>query len=389
MTTGCEAVHPGWGFLAENPAFAEACADNDLVFVGPLPGHDGAAWATRCARRRRCASGRACRSSPAATGPVDERRGRARRRGRGRLPGAAEGGRWRRRPRHAAASSDAGRARRTRTRSPSGEAEAAFGDGTHLRREGRRAGAARRDPGAGRRARRRADARRARVLDPAPPPEADRGVALGGAHRRAAARRWRRPPSAPAMRLGYRNAGTFEFLLGPDGSFYFIELNARLQVEHPVSELLTGIDLVREQLRVAAGEPLEHTGRAPRRGPRDRGARQRRGSRARLPAGTGARRALRLPHGPGRPRRHARGAGRVDPAVLRLAARQGDRAGTSTARGRSRAACARSGSWRCAACRRPPARRPTCSAARSSPRAATRRRSWRRRRLRALAGEAA
>jgi acetyl-CoA carboxylase biotin carboxylase subunit len=66
--------------------------------------------------------------------------------------------------------------------------------------------------------------------------------------------------------VGYVNAGTFEFLLGPDNRFSFIELNARLQVEHPVTELCTGIDLVRMQIHVACGEPLEVTGRAARRG---------------------------------------------------------------------------------------------------------------------------
>ena len=68
------------------------------------------------------------------------------------------------------------------------------------------------------------------------------------------------------LAVGYRGAGTFEFLLGPEGKPYFIEVNCRLQVEHPVSELVTGIDIVREQVRIAAGEPLQLVGPAPRRG---------------------------------------------------------------------------------------------------------------------------
>ena len=122
-----------------------------------------------------------------------------------------------------------------------------------------------------------------------------------------------------------RNAGTFEFLVGPDGAFYFIELNARLQVEHPVSELCTGIDLVREQLRVAAGEPLELTGRG-------RGA-------ATRPSRVNAEdpacdfllspgRLERFRPLPGRESAWTLGRrGILDPAVLRLAGREVDRVG--------------------------------------------------------------
>ena len=99
--------------------------------------------------------------------------------------------------------------------------------------------------------------------------------------------------------VGYVNAGTLEFLLGPDGSFSFIELNARLQVEHPVTEACTGIDLVRAQLEIAAGEPLALTGRAPRRGTRSRSGSTQRTRRATSCRRPGTITRFRPPLGPG------------------------------------------------------------------------------------------
>ena len=262
VTTGCEAVHPGYGFLSENPAFVEACVDNDLVFVGPpAVGDDDDGRQDRRARRdarrptfRPCPARRARRRSPRRARPPAEIG----------YPvmlkaSAGGGGRGMRLVDDPAELEDAFEA-------ASAEATAAFGDGTLYVEK---------------------------VLVPARHVEIQvlcdtHGNVLTLGERECSIQRRHQklieetpsPALTPELReemeaaaeracraVGYVNAGTFEFLLGPDGTFSFIELNARLQVEHPVTELCTGIDLVRGQLEVAAGERARaSTGRAPRRG---------------------------------------------------------------------------------------------------------------------------
>jgi acetyl-CoA carboxylase biotin carboxylase subunit len=259
-TTGCEAVHPGWGFLAENPAFVEACADNDLAFVGP-----SADVMARMGDKVQAKAELRAAEVPVVPGSegsttLYEARTAAEEAGYPVLLKAAAGG--------------GGKGMRLVTErgdldaaftTAALEAEAAFGDGSLYLEKA---------------------VSPARHVEIQVLADGEGGVLTLGERECSIQRRHQKlieespsPALTPDTReemeaaaeraceaIGYRNAGTFEFLLGPDGAFYFIELNARLQVEHPVSELVTGLDIVREQLRIAAGERLARTGRAERRG---------------------------------------------------------------------------------------------------------------------------
>ena len=144
---------------------------------------------------------------------------------------------------------------RVRLSRASSEALNAFGD-ARLYLEKYLAPAPHRNPDPRRPARPRRLSRRARVLRPAPPPKGDRGSSISRHDARPARKKWATPQSACARAGGYTNAGTVEFRSIADLNFYFLEVNTRLQVEHPVTEQVTGLDLVKLQIAIAAGHRL-------------------------------------------------------------------------------------------------------------------------------------
>ncbi len=251
----CEAVHPGYGFLSENTAFARACLDNDLVFIGPDPTSMDDLGDKSLAKRILCEAG--LPTIPGSEGPVWSVAEAARVADEVGYPimlkaSAGGGGRGMRlveRPadleRHFLAAS--------------AEAEAAFANGDlylekiivrphHVEVQVLGDGhggvlvLGERDCSIQR--------RHQKVLEESPSPLLSPDTR----------RELHEEVARACAQIRYASAGTLEFLADEDQRFFFMEMNTRIQVEHPVTELVTGIDIIREQIRIAAGEPLLETG---------------------------------------------------------------------------------------------------------------------------------
>jgi acetyl-CoA carboxylase biotin carboxylase subunit len=248
---GCDAIHPGYGFLSENADFADAVAAAGIAFVGP-PGAVQRALGEKTSARRLAAKA----GVPVAEGTMEPLKDEGEARAvAGRIgypvllkPAGGGGGKGMRVVRSAAELASAWRA-------STGEATTAFGAPALLMERLIQ-------PARHVEVQLLADARGAivwlgerdcsiqrrhqKLIEETP------GPAIGDA--------LRAQLGAAAVKVAaaatYVNAGTAEFLVAPDGSFVFLEMNTRLQVEHPVTELVTGLDLVALQLRIAAGEPL-------------------------------------------------------------------------------------------------------------------------------------
>ena len=249
--TGADAVHPGYGFLSENADFAQACVDDGLVFIGPPASAIAAMGNKALAKRRMLEAGVPCASGYLGADQSDAvLTQEAHKLGFPLLVKAVAGGGGRgMRLVHSADELLAGLMGARR------EAQSAFGDGMlmlerlitngrHIEIQvfadvhGNVVHLGERDCTAQR--------RRQKVIEETPSPIVTPALraAMG------------RDAIAAARAVGYQGAGTVEFMVDADLNHYFLEMNTRLQVEHPVTEMVTGLDLVEWQLRVAAGEPL-------------------------------------------------------------------------------------------------------------------------------------
>jgi acetyl-CoA carboxylase biotin carboxylase subunit len=252
--TDAEAIHPGYGFLAENATFAEICRACSIRFIGPSP--DAIRLLGDKVRARELARASQVPLLPGSAGALkDEADARAAAEAIGypvllkaALGGGGRGMRVVRDPESLAAA----------TQTCQKEAAAAFGSSEiyvekyvegarHVEvqvlgdAQGRLIHLGERECSIQR--------RHQKLLEESPSPAVTPEI--------------RQALTAAALRLcqaaGYESAGTVEFILDGEGRFYFLEVNTRIQVEHPVTEMVTGIDLIREQIRVAAGEPLSLT----------------------------------------------------------------------------------------------------------------------------------
>ncbi len=253
--TGADAVHPGYGFLAENEDFAQACVDAGLTFIGPTPEAIRLMGSKTAARQAAIKAGVPVvpgTEEPLGEGVADDEvLAIAEGIGYPLMLKAVAGGGGKGMRMVSTPSELPGALRAARS-----EAGSAFGDSAvYLERRidrprhvevqllGDRFGTV--IPFVEREC--SLQRRHQKVVEESPSPVVTPDLR----------RRMCEAAAAVARTVGYTNAGTIEFLLGADGSFYFLEMNTRLQVEHPVTEMVTGIDLVRWQIRIARGERLD------------------------------------------------------------------------------------------------------------------------------------
>ena len=252
--TGADAIHPGYGFLAENAEFAETCAASNITFIGPTPVQIRTMGDKAAARAAMIANGvPVVPGSPGPVEDVDEALGFAESIGFPVIIKAAAGGGGK----GMRVARDADDFARSFQLARS-EALSAFGNGSvyvekYLERprhiefqilgdsHGNVIHLGERDCSVQR--------RHQKLIEESPSPAMtpDLRKKMGDAAVKG------------AKSINYVGAGTIEMLLDEDGSYYFMEMNTRIQVEHPVTEMITGVDLVKEQIRVAAGEPLSIT----------------------------------------------------------------------------------------------------------------------------------